>query len=193
MLGSASQEYLGSHSHPSLISEIRCVSWNNKGREISTSMRKIKWVAWAPNILKCSRAVVPNLGSPDILGLKLPEALITSCAGQDFWELQSENVWGLNIGNHWSRGSFRLLFGIVEINVSINRWEYSTAFIVGPICIVSETTDFNWALRSNWIQICVYHHSAFQLNVQLVQVGPGQKLICEVRNNCSNWQEVQVT
>ena len=35
----------------------------------------------------CSIAVVPNLGSPDILGLKLPEAFTTSCAGQNIWEL----------------------------------------------------------------------------------------------------------
>ena len=32
-------------------------------------------------------AVVPNLESADIFGLKLPEAITTSCAGQDFWEL----------------------------------------------------------------------------------------------------------
>ena len=32
-------------------------------------------------------SVVPNLGSPDIVGLKFPEAFTTSCAGQDFWEV----------------------------------------------------------------------------------------------------------
>ena len=32
----------------------------------------------------CARSVVPNLGSPDVPGLKLPEAFTTSCAGQEF-------------------------------------------------------------------------------------------------------------
>ena len=34
----------------------------------------------------CSKAVVPNLESPDVFGLNLPEAFTTSCVGQDFWE-----------------------------------------------------------------------------------------------------------
>ena len=48
-----------------------------------------------PSITPCSadgedvtsRTVVPNLGSPDVLGLELPEAFTISYAGQDFWEL----------------------------------------------------------------------------------------------------------
>ena len=32
------------------------------------------------------RVLIPNFGSP--------EDSTTSCAGQDFWELQSKNVWG---------------------------------------------------------------------------------------------------
>ena len=32
-------------------------------------------------------ALVPNLRSPDVPGLKLPETFTASCAGQDFWEL----------------------------------------------------------------------------------------------------------
>ena len=55
---------------------------------------------------KPSKAVVSNLGSPDVLGLKLPEAFSTSSAGQDFWELQSKNIWELKVENHRSRGSF---------------------------------------------------------------------------------------
>ena len=35
----------------------------------------------------CFRAMVPNLGSPDVLGLKLPEAFATRCAVLDFWKL----------------------------------------------------------------------------------------------------------
>lgn len=31
-------------------------------------------------------AVVPNLGSPDVIGLRYPKAFALSCAGQDFWE-----------------------------------------------------------------------------------------------------------
>ena len=34
-----------------------------------------------------SRKVVPHLGSLDILGLNLPEAFATSCAGKSFSEL----------------------------------------------------------------------------------------------------------
>ena len=44
----------------------------------------------------CSIEVVPNLGFPDILGLKLPEGFTASCAGQDLWELQFKNIWELN-------------------------------------------------------------------------------------------------
>ena len=49
------------------------------------------------------RPLPPNLGSSDIFGLKLPEAFTTSCAGQDFWELQSKNIWGPKVGNHCYR------------------------------------------------------------------------------------------
>ena len=36
---------------------------------------------------EATRAAVPNLGSPDVLGLKLPAAFTTRYAGQDFQEL----------------------------------------------------------------------------------------------------------
>ena len=32
---------------------------------------------------------VPNLASPDVPGLKLPEAFAISSAGQDLWEFKS--------------------------------------------------------------------------------------------------------
>ena len=33
------------------------------------------------------KAVVPNLGPPDVLGLQLPEVLASSGGGESFWEL----------------------------------------------------------------------------------------------------------
>ena len=38
--------------------------------------------------------MVANFASPDVLGLKLPEAFTTGCAGQDFWELESKDISG---------------------------------------------------------------------------------------------------
>ena len=35
--------------------------------------------------------MVPDPESPDVLGLQIPEAFTTSCAGQDFWETQGWN------------------------------------------------------------------------------------------------------
>ena len=32
-------------------------------------------------------SMVPNLDSPDGIGLQLPEAFTTTCASQEFWEL----------------------------------------------------------------------------------------------------------
>ena len=58
------------------------------------------------------RTVVSKLGSPNVLGLSSPEALTTSCAGQDFRELQSKNTWvtqgwePLLQNNLWQHGSF---------------------------------------------------------------------------------------
>ena len=46
--------------------------------------------------------MVPILGSPNVLELKLPEAITTSYAGQGFWELQSKEFWGTKVGNYWS-------------------------------------------------------------------------------------------
>ena len=44
------------------------------------------------------RAVVPNLGSPDVLGLQLPEALASTANGKGFWELQFKNIWNSVLG-----------------------------------------------------------------------------------------------
>ena len=52
-----------------------------------------------------SRAVVPNLGPPDVLGLQLPEILASRDGGEGFWELQSKNIWRPKIGDHCSRSS----------------------------------------------------------------------------------------
>ena len=49
-----------------------------------------------------SIAVVPNLGPPDVLGLQLAEAFITTSAGQDFWELKSKNIWRAKVGDPWA-------------------------------------------------------------------------------------------
>ena len=54
------------------------------------------------SILESYRPVVPNLGPPDVLGLQLPEALTTTSAGQDFWELKSKNFWRPKVGDHCS-------------------------------------------------------------------------------------------
>ena len=44
--------------------------------------------------------MVPNLETSDVLGLKLPETINTSCAGQDIWDVQFNNLWGPNVGIH---------------------------------------------------------------------------------------------
>ena len=44
-------------------------------------------------------SVVPNLEPPDVLGIQLPEALTTTSAGQDFWELKSKNIWRPKVGD----------------------------------------------------------------------------------------------
>ena len=36
-----------------------------------------------------TRSVVLKLGSPDVLGLQLPEILASTASGEGFWELQS--------------------------------------------------------------------------------------------------------
>ena len=54
---------------------------------------------------KLFRAVFPNLGPPDVLGLQLPEAFTTTSAGQDFWELKSKNIWRPKVGDHCYRAS----------------------------------------------------------------------------------------
>ena len=46
------------------------------------------------------KAVVPNFGPPDVLGLHLPEAFTIPSAGQDFWELKSKNLWRAKVGHH---------------------------------------------------------------------------------------------
>ena len=43
-------------------------------------------------LLGLCRSVVANLGSPDVLGLQLPEALTSTSSGEGFWKLQSKNV-----------------------------------------------------------------------------------------------------
>ena len=45
-------------------------------------------------------SAVPNLGPPDVLRLQLPEAIATTSAGQDFWELKSKNIWRPKVGDH---------------------------------------------------------------------------------------------
>ena len=57
-------------------------AWATKILNTSSSIGSAPWRA-----LLSFRAVIPNLGSPDVPGLKFPEAFITSYAGQDFWEL----------------------------------------------------------------------------------------------------------
>ena len=51
------------------------------------------------------RAVVPNLGPPDVPVLQLPEAFTITSAGQDFWELKSKNIWRPKAGDHCFRES----------------------------------------------------------------------------------------
>ena len=56
--------------------------------------------------------MVPNLGSPDVLGLKLPDAFTISCGGQDFWEMKS---WAPKAGDHCDilMNHFRSIFTIM--------------------------------------------------------------------------------
>ena len=49
------------------------------------------------------RAVVLNLGPPDVLGLHLPEILASRGGGEGFWELYSKNIWRPKLGDHWTR------------------------------------------------------------------------------------------
>ena len=49
----------------------------------------------------CFRAVDLKVGFPDVLGVVVVRSLHSLlCAGQDFWELQSKNIWGTKFGNH---------------------------------------------------------------------------------------------
>ena len=50
-------------------------------------------------IFGCPRPILLNFGSPDVLG----EAFTTSSAGQDFWELQTKNIWGLKVRNNFPK------------------------------------------------------------------------------------------
>ena len=47
--------------------------------------------------------VVPNLGSPDVLGL--PEILANTAGGEGFWEVQSKNIWGFKLLAYTMHGS----------------------------------------------------------------------------------------
>ena len=44
------------------------------------------------------RRLVPNLRSPDVLGLKLTEAFTASWVGQDFRELSPKTLWDPRLG-----------------------------------------------------------------------------------------------
>ena len=51
--------------------------------------------------------VVTKFGSPDVLGLQLPEILASTASGEGFREFSSRNIWGHQVGNHWIRGMDR--------------------------------------------------------------------------------------
>ena len=54
-----------------------------------------------PFKMESFNAGAPNFGSPDDFGIKFQEAFTTTYADQDFWELQSKNIWGPKLlGNH---------------------------------------------------------------------------------------------
>ena len=65
------------------------------------------------------RAVVLNLGPPDVLGLQLPEILARRGGGVGFWELQSKNIWRPKVGDHWLRESAQLVFLTILLKVSL--------------------------------------------------------------------------
>ena len=50
------------------------------------------------------KAVVLNVGPPDVIELQLPVAFATTSAGQDFWELKSKNIWRPKVGDHCPKG-----------------------------------------------------------------------------------------
>ena len=63
--------------------------------------------------------MVPSLGSLDIFGLQLPEALANTVSGEVFWELYSPTtghfllwIYGSFIAKHLEQGSDMLLPGI---------------------------------------------------------------------------------
>ena len=61
------------------------------------------WCEFRDVTQRASRAVIPNLGPPDVLGLQLPEAFTINCSRQDFWELKSKNIWRPKVGDHCYR------------------------------------------------------------------------------------------
>ena len=64
-------------SHPVCFPNLNCLGEQCQGFCAST----LRFFVFTPNT---DQITVPNLVSPDVLGLKLPEAFTTSCAGQDF-------------------------------------------------------------------------------------------------------------
>ena len=59
--------------------------------EQKLALQKVLCVLWGPT-------VVPNLGRPDVLGLRLPEILASKGGGEGFWELSSKNIWRPKVG-----------------------------------------------------------------------------------------------
>ena len=59
------------------------------------------------NLKETFKAVVPNLGPPDVLRLQLPEILASTGGGEGFWELQFKKIWRPKVGDHCFKGSER--------------------------------------------------------------------------------------
>ena len=86
------------------------------------------------NVQPSFRAVVPGLGSLDVLVLKPPEACSTSCAGQDFWgaivpeHLESQRATALeaHISLQWS-------FSVVSFSHLVKRYRQPLNIELSPL------------------------------------------------------------
>ena len=95
-----------------LLSQLHICCWNMSEEHVTLQLNSHSYQFISmPNrwghrqcVLSCLRAVVSNLGPPDVLGLHLPEAFTTTSSDQDFWELKSKNIWRPKVGDHCLRG-----------------------------------------------------------------------------------------
>lgn len=55
---------------------------------------------------RAPQQVILNLGSPDVLALLLQTAVSSPARGKGFWEFESKNIWGPEVGSSCSTGKW---------------------------------------------------------------------------------------